>query len=69
MEISRERFLDDSRLYHLTLSLRSRSNEMHSVLSGLSADDRDAVGDALARALDEIQRVVEEKVAEKQLVQ
>jgi hypothetical protein len=69
MEISRERFLDDSRLYHLTLSLRSRSNEMHSVLSALSADDRDAVGDALARALDEIQKVVEEKVAERQLVQ
>jgi hypothetical protein len=69
MEISRERFLDDSRLYHLTLSLRSRSNEMHSVLSGLSADARDAVGDALARALDEIQKVVEERVAEKQLVQ
>ena len=69
MEISRERFLDDSRLYHLTLSLRSRSNEMHSVLSALSADDRDAVGDALARALDEIQKVVEETVAERQLVQ
>lgn len=69
MEISRERFLDDSRLYHLTLGLRSRSNEMHSVLSGLSADERDAVGDALARALDTIQKVVEEKIAEKQLVQ
>ena len=36
MEIARERFLDDSRRYHLTLSLRSRTTEMHSVLTGLS---------------------------------
>lgn len=59
MEISRERFLDDSRRYHLTLSVRSRTTEMHSLLSGLSADQRDAVGAALARALDEIQGVVD----------
>jgi truncated hemoglobin YjbI len=58
MEISRERFLDDSRRYHLTLSVRSRTTEMHSLLSGLSADQRDAVAAALARALDEIQTAV-----------
>ena len=58
MEISRERFLDDSRRYHLTLSVRSRTTEMHSLLSGLSPDQRDAVGAALARALDEIQVVL-----------
>ena len=58
MEISRERFLDDSRRYHLTLSVRSRTTEMHSLLSGLSPDQRDAVGAALARALDEIQATV-----------
>ena len=58
MEISRERFLDDSRRYHLTLSVRSRTTEMHSLLSGLSPDQRDAVGAALARALDEIQAAV-----------
>jgi len=55
MEIARERFLDDTRRYHLTLSLRSRTNEMHSMLGDLSADERDAVGSALVRALDEIQ--------------
>jgi hypothetical protein len=58
MEISRERFLDDSRRYHMTLSVRSRTTEMHSLLSGLSPDQRDAVGAALARALDEIQAAV-----------
>jgi hypothetical protein len=58
MEISRERFLDDSRRYHMTLSVRSRTTEMHSLLSGLSPDQRDAVGLALARALDDIQAAV-----------
>lgn len=58
MEIARERFLDDSRQYHLTLTLRSRTTEMHSVLSALSGAERDAVGAALARALDDIQAVV-----------
>ena len=58
MEIARERFLDESRQYHLSLSLRSRTTEMHSVLSALSGEERDAVGAALARALDEIQAIV-----------
>ncbi len=58
MEIARERFLDESRQYHVSLSLRSRTTEMHSVLSALSGEERDAVGAALARALDEIQAVV-----------
>ena len=62
MEISRERFLDDSRRYHMTLSVRSRTTEMHSLLSGLSPDQRDAVGAALARALDEIQAAVRANV-------
>jgi hypothetical protein len=63
MEIARERFLDPSRAYHVTLSLRSRTTEMHSVLSALSADERDAVGAALASALDEIGRVVGSRLA------
>ena len=58
MEIARERFLDDTRRYHLTLSVRSRTTEMHSALSALSPDQRDAVGLALARALDQIQELV-----------
>jgi hypothetical protein len=62
MEIVRERFLDDSKRYHLTLGLRSRTTEMHSVLTALTADERDAVGAALARALDEISIVVKPRL-------
>ena len=58
MEVARERFLDDSRLYHLTLSLRSRTTETHSLLTSLTSDERDAVSVALVRALDEISAVV-----------
>jgi hypothetical protein len=63
MEIARERFLDESRLYHLTLSLRSRTTEMHSVLSALSAKEKDEVSAALARALDEIGTVLAVRLA------
>ena len=62
MEIARERFLDDSRRLHVTLTLRSRTTEAHSLLTGLSSDERDAVGLALARALDEISAVVRQRV-------
>ena len=62
MEIARERFLDDSRLYHLTLTLRSRTTETHSLLTGLSGDEREAVSLALARALDEISAVLSRRL-------
>ena len=62
MEIARERFLDESRLYHVTLTLRSRTTEMHSVLTALSIDERDAVSAALARALDEIGVVIGDRL-------
>ena len=58
MEIARERFLDDTRQYHLTLMLRSRTAETHSLLTSLTSDERDAVSIALAKALDEISAVV-----------
>jgi len=58
MEIARERFLDDSRTYHLSLGLRSRTTEGHSLLSGLSPDERDRVGAAIVRALDDIEQIV-----------
>ena len=58
MEIARERFLDTSREYHLTLALRSRTTPMHSALTALSADERAAVAASLSRALDEIAAVV-----------
>ena len=58
MEIARERFLDDTGAYHVTLTLRSRTTETHSLLTALSSDEREAVARALARALDEINAVV-----------
>jgi hypothetical protein len=58
MEFARERFLDDSRLLHLTLILRSRTAETHSLLTSLTSDERDEVSVALARALDEISAVM-----------
>lgn len=62
MEIARERFLDDTRLYHVTLALRSRTTEAHSFLTSLSNEERDAVGSAIARALDEISAVFARKL-------
>ena len=62
MEIARERFLDDSKRYHLSLNLRSRTTEMHSVLSALTADERSAVSAAIAKALDEIGTVVKPRL-------
>lgn len=57
MEIAIDRYLDDGKQTLMTLGLRSRTTEMHSVLSALDAAQRAAVQDALARALDEITAV------------
>jgi hypothetical protein len=64
MEIARERFLDDTRQLHLNLTLRSRTTEMHSALTALSSEQRDAVGAALARALDDISAIVQPRRAD-----
>jgi len=58
MEIARERFLDDSRTYHLTISVRSRTTPAHSVLSALTPDQREKVNLALVAAMDQIERIV-----------
>jgi hypothetical protein len=58
MEIARERFLDDTRRYHVSLSLRSRTTEAHSALTALNQEEREAVALAIARALDEIATIV-----------
>jgi len=57
VEISIDRYLDDGETMLMTLGLRSRTTEMHSVLSALDPAQREAVQDALARALDEITAV------------
>lgn len=58
MEIARERFLDDSRTYHLTIGVRSRTTEAHSLLSSLSAEEREQVSTAIVRAMDQIEQIV-----------
>ena len=58
MEIARERFLDPTRDYHVTLAIRSRTTAMHSALTALTPHERDLVARALSRALDEIAEVV-----------
>ena len=63
MEIATDRYLDDGPHLLLTLALRSRTTEMHSVLSSLDPDQRAAVHDALARALDDIAAVLTPAVA------
>ena len=59
MEISRERFLDDSRTYHLTFGLRSRSTEAHSLLTALTPDERQQVSEAMVRAMDQIEKILQ----------
>ena len=58
MEISRERFLDDSRTYHLTIGIRSRTTAAHSLLSSLTPDEREQVGAAIVTAMDQIEKIV-----------
>ena len=62
MEIARERFLDDSRTYHLTVGIRSRTTAAHSLLSGLTDEERDQVSAAIVRALDEVERILRSKL-------
>ena len=62
MEIARERFLDDSRNYHLTMALRSRTTEAHSLLTSLTPDEREQVSLAMVRALDQIEQIVKAHV-------
>ena len=58
MEISRERFLDESRSYHLTIGIRSRTTEAHSLLSLLTPDEREQVSLAIVNAMDQIEKIV-----------
>jgi hypothetical protein len=58
MEIARERFLDDSRTYHLTIGVRSRTTEAHSLLSALTPDERERVSAAIVAAMNQIEEIV-----------
>ncbi|MSO52380.1 MAG: hypothetical protein CK533_11225 [Acidobacterium sp.] len=58
MEIARERFLDDTRTYHLSVGLRSRTTAAHSLLSALTDDEKAQVSAAIVSALDEVERIL-----------
>ena len=58
MEITRERFLDDSRTYHLTIGIRSRTTAAHSLLSALSPEEKEQVNAAIVKAMDQIEKIV-----------
>jgi len=59
MEITIDRYLDDGKASLVTLGLRSRTTEMHSVLSALDAAQKDAVHAALTKAMDDIVAVLQ----------
>jgi len=58
MEISRERFLDDSRDVHMTIGIRSRTTQAHSVLTALTTEEREQVSIAIVKAMDQIEKIV-----------
>ena len=63
MEISRERFLDDGRTYHLSIGVRSRTTAAHSLLSSLTTDERQQVSDAIVKAMDQIEKIIRPHIA------
>jgi len=63
MVIERDLYLDDGSASLVSLRLQSRSLATHSLLSALTADEQGEVGAAMARALEEIGRVLRAKLA------
>ena len=63
MEIARERFLDESRTYHLTIGVRSRTPAAHSLLSQLTPEERELVNTAIVKAMDQIEQIVRAHLA------
>ena len=63
MEIARERFLDESRSFHLTIGIRSRTTEAHSLLSSLTPDEREQVSAAMVKAMDQIEKIIRPRLA------
>ena len=59
MKIARERYLDDSTRWFLSLDLWTRTAEMHSTLDALSPEQRQAIGEVIVQALDRIASIVE----------
>jgi hypothetical protein len=58
MIISRDRYLDDTALHHISLALQTRTHAMHSLLSDAPEEIRERIGEALARTLADIQSLL-----------
>lgn len=56
MIIARERYLDETSNFHLTLSLVTRTGVMHSLLSNVPEEERATISEILVRALNEIEQ-------------
>jgi hypothetical protein len=63
MEIARDRFLDDTRTYHLSIGVRSRTTAAHSLLSALTPEEREQVSTAIVKAMDQIEEIVKPHLA------
>ena len=64
MQILRDLFPTDAATPYFTLALETRDLHAHSLLSGLGEDDRGAISDALAEAVETIARVLREAIRE-----
>ena len=62
MQILRDLFPTDAGTPYFTLALETRDLHAHSLLSGLGEDDRSAIADALADAVETIARVLREAI-------
>jgi hypothetical protein len=58
MVVARERYLDDTARYHLTVDLISQTGVMHSLLTQVPPEVHEQLGDALVRALSDIARLL-----------
>jgi hypothetical protein len=58
MNIARDRYLDDTSRLYIRLVLQTGTQVMHSALSDAPEETRQRVGDALTRALNEIEALL-----------
>ena len=63
MEIARERFLDDTRTYHVTIGVRSRTTQAHSLLTSLTSEERAEINEAIIAAMDRIATILRQRLS------
>lgn len=65
MQIARERFLDDSRTYHFTIGVASRTTEAHSLLTALTPEEREQISAAIVTAMNRIEAIIRPRLPKK----